>query len=63
MHPSQRGSNGILIPGDRDTWTPDLASAPEEAWQTAVRRDRLSPFANNVLPFALNLRGAAHIRK
>src|ERR1700737_2018768 len=25
--------------------------------------DRLSPFANNVLPFALNLRGAAHIRK
>ena len=25
--------------------------------------DRLSPFANNVLPFALNLHGAAHIRK
>ncbi len=25
--------------------------------------DRLSPFANNVLPFALILRGAAHIRK
>jgi hypothetical protein len=25
--------------------------------------DRLSPFANNVLPFALNLRGAVHIRK
>ena len=25
--------------------------------------DRLSPFANNVLPLALNLRGAAHIRK
>ena len=25
--------------------------------------DRLSPFANNVLPFALNFRGAAHIRK
>jgi len=25
--------------------------------------NRLSPFANNVLPFALNLRGAAHIRK
>jgi hypothetical protein len=24
---------------------------------------RLSPFANNVPPFALNLRGAAHIRK
>ncbi len=37
-----------LIPGDRDTWTSDLASAPEEAWQTAVRRDRLSPFANNL---------------
>ena len=28
-----------------------------------IIRDRLSPFANNVLPFALNLRGAAHIRK
>jgi hypothetical protein len=25
--------------------------------------DRPSPFANNVLPFPLNLRGAAHIRK
>jgi hypothetical protein len=25
--------------------------------------DRLSPFANNMLPFALNLCGAAHIRK
>jgi hypothetical protein len=28
-----------------------------------INRVRLSPFANNVLPFALNLRGAAHIRK
>src|SRR5271165_3558566 len=28
-----------------------------------IINDRLSPFANNVLPFALNLRGAAHIRK
>jgi hypothetical protein len=28
-----------------------------------ILTDRLSPFANNVLPFALNLRGAAHIRK
>ena len=25
--------------------------------------DRLTPFANNVLPFAVNLRGTAHIRK
>ena len=27
-----------LTPGDRDAWTPDLVSVPEEAWQTAVRR-------------------------
>ena len=28
-----------------------------------IINDRLSLFANNMLPFALNLRGAAHIRK
>ena len=27
-----------LNPGDRDAWTPDLVSVPEETWQTAVRR-------------------------
>lgn len=33
-------SEGVtdLTPGDRDAWTPDLVSVPEEAWQTAVRR-------------------------
>jgi hypothetical protein len=31
-------------PRDRDAWTPDLVSVPEEAWQTAVRRfDVLKP--------------------
>jgi hypothetical protein len=52
-----------LIPGDRHTWTPTWRQRPKMLWQTAVGRNRLSPFANNVLPFALNLRGAAHIRK
>ena len=30
-----------LTPGDRDAWTPDLVSVPEEAWQTAVRRFKI----------------------
>jgi|SRR5271165_2889991 len=34
-----------------------------QASHPQIINDRLSPFANNVLPFALNLRGAAHIRK
>jgi putative transposase len=32
---------GDLTPGDRDVWTPDLVSVPEEAWQTAVRRFKI----------------------
>jgi hypothetical protein len=42
---------------------PAMMKTGQEPFLDSRSSDRLSPFANNVLPFALNLRGATYIRK
>jgi hypothetical protein len=42
-----------LIPGDRDTWTPDWRQRPKKLRQTVVRRDGLSNAKLNATRSAL----------
>ena len=63
----QREAKGGLKAAESGLLAPFVSfSCPATCDFVAFKRgmtDRRSPFANNVLPFALNLRGAAHIRK
>ena len=63
----QREAKGGLKAVESGLLAPFVSfSCPAACDLVAFKRgmtDRRSPFANNVLPFALNLRGAAHIRK